>query len=530
MQALLDFAVASRLPELVVFLMEATAGVVVAAAKPAPATATKADLLRYGTTRRMQYFQRLELHPVKLYLTFQHNETWSDAGWLPIPHIHAAPICLSSLVREHLYGTVEDLGMSIGKHYAFSIMRQLHRVVLQLDMLGDPVGFVRTLGTGVKDLFYLPAKAVVKSPRSLGKAVAAGGKSFAKNTLIAPVNTINKWVGVMERNTNQALVALDMASSQSGPATHRGGKMLLQGTAGLGKGVLKGVAGLVTEPVKGARKGGASGFATGVGKGLMGAAMHPTAGVLQFTSRATDAMRNLGGESEEKATHSARVGRQRPPRMLHGPRHRIAPYEISEALAKHVLQSAGEGKYLQEQLLHCELIQAEPDSKEALVVVLTGMRLLCVNSSTWRQQLHVPLRKVHMIRTSDDEVLLLLTSRKGGGKDSVPVGEPRRLKCHSTEVATSLSKLVDEAVAATRERQTVWTTPKERTKSSSGRHSRSLSARSRFGARAKASFGAKAKLLTARSAQVPAAIDAGEGAPSPSSSRTITSIDECSSG
>ena len=33
--------------------------------------------------------------------------------------------------------------------------------------------------------------------------------------------------------------------------------------------------------------------------------------------------------------------------MLHGARQRIVSYELSDALAKHVLQSAGEGKYLQ---------------------------------------------------------------------------------------------------------------------------------------------------------------------------------------
>ena len=62
------------------------------------------------------------------------------------------------------------IGKAIGEHYLYAALKQIHRVVLQVEMLGDPVGFVRTLGTGVKDLFYLPAKAVVSSPRSIGKA------------------------------------------------------------------------------------------------------------------------------------------------------------------------------------------------------------------------------------------------------------------------------------------------------------------------------------------------------------------------
>ena len=77
-------------------------------------------------------------------------------------------------MRENLYGTAEDLVGAIGRHYLYALLRQVYRVVLRVEMLDAPVGFVRTLGGGVKDLFYLPAKAVVQSPRG-GRAVAAGG-------------------------------------------------------------------------------------------------------------------------------------------------------------------------------------------------------------------------------------------------------------------------------------------------------------------------------------------------------------------
>ena len=78
-----------------------------------------------------------------------------------------------------------------------------------LDMLGDPVGFMRSWGTGVKDLFYLPAKAVVQRPREFGRAVAAGSASFAKNSIGAPINSIGKFVGGLERATDRALAAMD---------------------------------------------------------------------------------------------------------------------------------------------------------------------------------------------------------------------------------------------------------------------------------------------------------------------------------
>ena len=82
--------------------------------------------------------------------------------------------------------------------------------------------------------------------------------------------------------------------------------------------MLFGVTGLVLDPIKGARTDGVRGFTLGVGKGIVGAGIRPIAGVLQFADSAAGAMQTLGGEGEERATHSARVGRVRPPRMLHG--------------------------------------------------------------------------------------------------------------------------------------------------------------------------------------------------------------------
>ncbi|KAL3892890.1 MAG: hypothetical protein SGPRY_014683 [Prymnesium sp.] len=218
--------------------------------------------------------------------------------------------------------------------------------------------------------------------------------------------------------------------------------MLLQGTAGLGYGLIEGAVGLVREPYKGARKEGASGFVKGVGKGLVGAAIRPTAGVAKLTHRWAGALQQATGESEANSTHSARVGRVRPPRMLHGLGKRIAPYSIAEALARHVLLSTllpadydvamrippsegewqfreaamvsfhmrqmkphfprqEEGKYTHEPLLHCALLGEEGRSETVMIATLTGLRLLTVDTTTWRVNLNLPLRKAAELRTGE---------------------------------------------------------------------------------------------------------------------------------
>ena len=155
-------------------------------------------------------------------------------------------------------------------------------------------------------------------------------------------------------------------SSASTPvaSAQTGGRLLLQGTAGLGKGVLFGVTGLVLDPIKGARTDGVRGFLSASARESSARVSGRLPACSSSPTSAAGAMQTLGGEGEERATHSARVGRVRPPRMLHGTARvslghaaQITAYSLAEALAKHVLQSAEDGKYLLEPLLHCDVLQ-----------------------------------------------------------------------------------------------------------------------------------------------------------------------------
>ena len=345
-------------------------------------------------------------------------------------------------------------------------------------MLDVATGYsaLRSLGTGVKDLFYLPAKAVVRKPRGLGRAMAAGGASFAKHTMLAAVRPAKQVAGALNRTTDRALAAMAMSTSSSA-ASQSGGRMILQGTTGLGMGVLQGAIGLVQEPYKGARKQGARGFAKGVGKGLVGAAIRPTSGVLNFAHRWAGALQQATGENETNSTHSARVGRARPPRMLHGERHRIALYSIAEALARHVLQSTEEGKYLHEPLLHCDLLGEEGRSETTVIVVLTEVRLLTVDATSWRMVLNLQLRRLHSVTREGHTLLLHLFARRrqhidanhngtalpstaaspNGLSIGVAAADTRRLVCHSEETASEMLVNLQDTVASARARKKrIW--------------------------------------------------------------------------
>ena len=56
----------------------------------------------------------------------------------------------------------------------------------------------------------------------------------------------------------------------------------------------------MTQPMKGAKEGGTSGFFKGLGKGMLGLVTRPTGGVVDFASSTLDAVKRYGREKKNK--------------------------------------------------------------------------------------------------------------------------------------------------------------------------------------------------------------------------------------
>ena len=144
-------------------------------------------------------------------------------------------------------------------------------------------------------------------------------------------------------------------------------------------------------------------------------------------------------------------------------------YSLAEARARHVLESSAEGKYLHEPLLHCDLLGEESKPETTLIIVLTGLRLLTVDATTWRLQLNLPLRKVHSVHRAGQALVLQLFARRGGGGSSAtkgggtasaaPIGDSRRLVCFSDEATAIMFDRVQEALTLSRARRRIWHSP-----------------------------------------------------------------------
>jgi vacuolar protein sorting-associated protein 13A/C len=55
--------------------------------------------------------------------------------------------------------TVTKLTNEVSAHYQNQFLKQIHVLVLGLDVLGNPLGIIRGIAEGVESLFYEPYKA-----------------------------------------------------------------------------------------------------------------------------------------------------------------------------------------------------------------------------------------------------------------------------------------------------------------------------------------------------------------------------------
>ncbi len=64
--------------------------------------------------------------------------------------------------RKHDKFTITKITNEVSAHYQNQFMKQIHVLVLGLDVLGNPFGVIRGLADGVGSFFYEPYKVKLK--------------------------------------------------------------------------------------------------------------------------------------------------------------------------------------------------------------------------------------------------------------------------------------------------------------------------------------------------------------------------------
>ena len=284
----------------------------------APSVSRVSDL--ESNTNTSVYIESLQLNPVKINLSFlksaedhqdfardlvermvdqkksSHLSTQNlifvvDLAMAITSSIRNAPIQLNAIYLEHVYKPPHQIRKMLISHYFQSIMWQVTKFC-NFDLLGNPVSFAQTLGTGLTEFFVEPYQGILNSPSAFASGVFKGSRSLVTHTatgVFGAVESITEAVGSTAVNCTH----LDHEFKQQRlrktkpNCTHMLGRPFYD----IGYSVVSGIFGIVKDPYDELRRSEADGctgksFAVlkGCSFGVLNVAAKPAVGFLDAAS------------------------------------------------------------------------------------------------------------------------------------------------------------------------------------------------------------------------------------------------------
>ncbi|KAB0368817.1 hypothetical protein FD755_019851, partial [Muntiacus reevesi] len=213
---------------------------------------------------------------------------------------------------NYQFHTTAELQSEVIRHYSKQAIKQMYVLILGLDVLGNPFGLIREFSEGVEAFFYEPYQGAIQGPEEFVEGMALGLKALVGGAVGGLAGAASKITSAMAKGV--AAMTMDEDYQQKRreamnkqPAGLREG--ITRGGKGLVSGFVSGITGIVTKPIKGAQKEGATGFFKGVGKGLVGAVTRPTGGIIDMASSTFQGIKRATETSNE-------VESLRPPRFF----------------------------------------------------------------------------------------------------------------------------------------------------------------------------------------------------------------------
>ncbi|XP_057221541.1 intermembrane lipid transfer protein VPS13A isoform X1 [Malurus melanocephalus] len=312
-------------------------------------------------TSQISLYEYFHISPIKLHLSFSLSTGGEDSNkeerkneLIPLQSLN---LLLKSIgatltdvqdivfklaffeLRFHFY-TTQQLQSAVVKHYSKQAIKQMYVLILGLDVLGNPFGFIRGLSEGVEAFFYEPYQGAIQGPEEFMEGMALGLKALVGGAVGGLAGAASRITGAMAKGV--AAMTMDEDYQQKRreamnkqPTGLREG--ITRGGKGLVSGFVSGITGIVTKPIRGAQEEGAAGFFKGVGKGLVGAVARPTGGIIDMASSTFQGIKKVADASED-------VVSLRPPRFF-GEDGVIRPYRLRDGTGSQMLQKIENGRF-----------------------------------------------------------------------------------------------------------------------------------------------------------------------------------------
>ena len=332
--------------------------------------------------QRKAYFEFLRICAMKLEITFRKavkqskTGTQGNVGIFEIlgsiggafTNISDSPIKFNEVMITHGFQTMLNLALILMKNYLRQGILQVYKILGSSDMIGNPLGLIDKLGTGVYEFVTEPAKGLLKGPKAFASGLGKGVKSLVGGIVAGGFGSVSKITGslytVLKEVSGDEPVAVRSSSKI--------GVFMYEGFKGGVMDVANGISGVFTKPYKGAQDQGAKGFFKGVGSGIFGLVSSPVKLVLKFGTTLTSGIASSANLLAKGKVQ--KFGRIRFPRQIAHKRV-LEPYKAEFAQAQELLAKDGGNQ----RIVHYEHYSEEFD---VIVIVTNKFFLYLVDTET----------------------------------------------------------------------------------------------------------------------------------------------------
>uniref|UniRef100_A0A8C3VG41 Vacuolar protein sorting 13 homolog A n=1 Tax=Catharus ustulatus TaxID=91951 RepID=A0A8C3VG41_CATUS len=303
-------------------------------------------------TSQISLYEYFHISPIKLHLSFSLSTGGEDSNkeerkneLIPFQSLNLLLKSIGATLTDvqdilfklaffelqYHFWTTQQLQSAVVRHYSKQAIKQMYILILGLDVLGNPFGFIRGLSEGVEAFFYEPYQGAIQGPEEFIEGMALGFKALVGGAVGGLAGAASRITGAMAKGV--AAITMDEDYQQKRrEAMNKQPTGLREGITrgGKGLGFVSGITGIVTKPIRGAQEEGAAGFFKGVGKGLVGAVARPTGGIIDMASSTFQGIKKVADASED-------VISLRPPRFF-GEDGVIRPYRLRDGTGSQMLQ------------------------------------------------------------------------------------------------------------------------------------------------------------------------------------------------
>ncbi len=114
---------------------------------------------------------------------------------LSISTIEDSPLSMNALELENVFGTADEIIYILQEQYITRLKSNILQLVGASNVLGNPISFYNSIGTGFKDFFFKPMEGFVDGPIEGGKGLLDGTGSLVKHTTEGVFGSVAKIVG-----------------------------------------------------------------------------------------------------------------------------------------------------------------------------------------------------------------------------------------------------------------------------------------------------------------------------------------------